>query len=69
LDQPFRAAGGAMGAINVFKAVNCEAWKKDNRRKLSASGCFERHLLVYMPLTNPEVACVLADFQPPIGES
>lgn len=58
--------GGATGAIRVLEAASREAWKIDNRRKLGASGCSERHLLVYMPLTNPEVACVLADFQPPI---
>jgi hypothetical protein len=33
---------------NVTGAIEDEATKPDNRRKLAASGCVERHLFVYI---------------------
>jgi hypothetical protein len=57
-------AHGAIGASTVIEAVEREAFKDDNRRKLGAVGEGERHLAVYVYLTN--LAWVpLVDHEPP----
>ena len=58
--------GGPVGASIVINAVKREAWKDDNRRKLSTAGTQERHLAVYVYLTNYLPWCALVDFEPPL---
>ena len=43
--------GGFVGAVDVVKAVETEAWKQDNRRKLAAMETDERHLFVWIDLS------------------
>jgi hypothetical protein len=56
--------GSAYGASLVNAAVEREAVKKDNRAKLGASGTYERHLAVHVPVLNGAVWCALVDFGP-----
>ena len=55
----FKKAGAAV------EAGEKEAFKDDNRKKLGASGATERHLVVYVFLTNYEPWCALVDCDPP----
>jgi hypothetical protein len=57
--------GGALNASTVIEAVEREAFKNDNRRKLGASGAAERHLAVYVYMTNYLPWGGLVDFEPP----
>ena len=57
-------AGGAVGTASVVEAVEREALKPDNRKKLCASAKRERHLAVYV-YTNTLPWVALAYFEPP----
>jgi hypothetical protein len=46
------AAGGLVSGERLQQAIEVEAKKNDNRRKLVASGCDERHLFVYVDRRN-----------------
>src|SRR5262249_25108075 len=55
---------GAIGVSSVLDAVESEARKRDNIRKLGSAYCSERHLAVYLNmLSHPWMA--LVDFEPP----
>ncbi len=55
--------GGAIGVGTVVEAAEREAFKDDNRKKLAATGKAERHLAIYVYVTNlPWI--VLTDFEP-----
>jgi len=56
--------GGAFGAISVIEAAEREAFKADNRKKLSAAAGAERHLAIYVRGTRPSWVALL-DFEPP----
>jgi hypothetical protein len=55
--------GGAIGVSTVTGAALRETFKADNRRKLGASGCAERHLAVYVYLTSM-AWLPLSEFEP-----
>jgi hypothetical protein len=57
--------GGAVGAEKAVEAGELEAWKSDNRRKLSGAGTAERHLVVYMDALNGMPWIALTEFDPP----
>jgi hypothetical protein len=57
--------GGALNASTAIEAVEREAYKADNRKKLSAAGTAETHLVVYIYMTNYLPWCALTDFAPP----
>jgi hypothetical protein len=57
--------GGAVGANLAIEAGEKEAWKDDNRKKLGASDAAERHLVVYIHVSNGLPWVALTDFQPP----
>jgi hypothetical protein len=63
----FPSGGGALNAGTAIEAAEGEAFKIDNRRKLGAAGTGERHLAVYVYLTNYRPWCALCDFDPPPG--
>lgn len=59
----FPGSGGAVGVSTVIEAAEREAFRTDNRKKLGASRCSERHLAVYLYITT--LAWVpLSDFEP-----
>ena len=62
-------AGGFVMPENFQKAIETEAFKKDNRRKLIAAGTSERHLFVYVSSLNflPWVTLIEGDMptEPP----
>ena len=57
--------GGSVDARTVIKAAWREVLKSDNRRKLGVSGVDERHLAVYVYLTNYLPWYALVGFEPP----
>ncbi len=57
--------GGALNANTVIRAVKDEAFKDDNRRKLRSVAAGQRHLAVYVYVTNFLPWCALVDFEPP----
>lgn len=60
----FPIRGGAVGPQLVDEAIRREALKDDNRKKLGKAVTVERHLAVYVPLSNGGVWCALLDFGP-----
>jgi len=59
--------GGFIGGCLVSEAVEAEAWKPDNRQKLSAAGTTERHLFVFVDVLNHRVWTPLVDLALPSG--
>jgi len=59
------AVGGLVSAESVEQALEAEATKEDNRRKLAASGCNKRHLFVYINRQNFLPWVALVDEGPP----
>ena len=57
--------GSALNASTAIRAAEREARKEDNRKKLGAAGTHERHLVVYVYVTNYLPWCALVDFEPP----
>lgn len=57
--------GGAVGPSVATKAGESEAWKQDNRRKLEAAKTTERHLVVYIDVSNGLAWTALTNFAPP----
>lgn len=57
--------GGAVGPSIAIIAGEKEAWKQDNRKKLAATKTVERHLVVYIDVTNGLPWIALTDFEPP----
>lgn len=62
----FPGGGGIITAEHVQKAVEKEAWKDDNRKKLDATGSEERHLFVYVDDGNYLPWAALRDKDPPL---
>jgi hypothetical protein len=60
-----RVGRGALSASAVTDAVEQEAFKDDNCRKLGASCAAERHLVLYVYMTNYLPWCALVDLEPP----
>jgi len=61
----FPGGGGAVGAETATDAGEVEAWKQDNRKKLSVAGSNERHLVVYIDPMNGSPWTALTEFDPP----
>jgi hypothetical protein len=57
--------GSFVDASLVSDAVEFEAFKLDNRQKLSAAGTTERHLFVFVDVLNHRVWTPLVDLVPP----
>jgi hypothetical protein len=57
--------GGLVSGERVQQAVEAEANKEDNRRKLGSCGCDKRHLFVYIDHRNFLAWVALVDEQPP----
>lgn len=57
--------GGLVDPALVNKAVETEAWKTDNRRKLSSADSPEKHLFVYVAWTKQVVYVAVRDGVPP----
>lgn len=57
--------GGAVGPSLATAAAEKEAHKSDNRRKLGAANAEQRHLVVYVDVTNGLPWVALTDFEPP----
>ena len=57
--------GGAVGADCAINAGKAEAWKQDIRKKLGAAPTDERHLVVFIDVTNGLAWTALADCDPP----
>jgi hypothetical protein len=57
--------GGFIGNCLVSDAVEAEAFKPDNRGKLSSAHTSERHLFVFVDVLNHRVWTPLVDFPPP----
>jgi hypothetical protein len=60
----YPGTGGAVGAECAVEAVNLEAHKDDNRRKLAATGAPARHLFVYVDALNFLPWVGVRDFDP-----
>jgi hypothetical protein len=61
----FPGGGGPRDAKMATEAAEREALKRDNRKKLGTAGTRERHLVVYMYLTNYLPWRALVDLDPP----
>lgn len=59
--------GGAVGSSVAIDAAEQEANKEDNRRKLGAANTPERHLVVYVDVTNGLPWASLTDFEPTLA--
>jgi len=58
--------GGAVGADCAIDAGKTEAWKEDNRKKLGAAATDERHLVVFIDVTNGLAWTAPIDCDPPL---
>jgi hypothetical protein len=58
--------GGTVGPMRAIDAGNTEAWKQDNRKKLGRAAATERHLVVFVDVTNGLAWTALADCDPPL---
>ena len=56
--------GGAPGADTVIEAGEKEAWKDDNRKKLAKAKTDERHIVVYIHISNGLARMALTSFEP-----
>jgi hypothetical protein len=63
ISHPVR--GGAVGPSVALKAGDRECKKNDNRKKLGAAKKADRHLVVYVDVTNGLPWCALMDSEPP----
>jgi hypothetical protein len=61
----FPGQGGWVSAEHVQRAIEAEANKEDNRRKLAVAGMDERHLFVYVDPQNYLPWVALVDEHPP----
>lgn len=59
------AEGGIVTSAHVQTVVRAEATKEDNRKKLRASGAPQRHLFVFVPMSNFMPWVALRDQDPP----
>ena len=57
--------GGAVGSSVAIEAGEREAVKDDNRKKRGAANAGERHLVVYVDVTNSSPWVALTEFEPP----
>jgi len=60
----YPGTGGAVGAECAVEAIDLEARKDDNRRKLAATGATARHLFVYVDALNFLPWVGVRDFDP-----
>ena len=67
ITQPRMVVSGAVGAITAVQAGEKEAWKQDNQDKLGAAKTAERHLVVYIDLTNGLPWAAITDCAPPLA--
>lgn len=58
--------GGLVAPDLVNAAVETEAWKPDNRRKLGTASADEKHLFVYVTTANHVVWVAVRDESPPL---
>lgn len=61
----YPVSGGAVGPTTATEAGEREAWKQDNRTKLSVAKSGERHIVVYVDGTNGQPWTALTEFDPP----
>ena len=57
--------GGAVGPSVAIASAEKEAYENDNRKKLGVAGTRQRHLVVYVDVTNGLPWVALTDFEPP----